>query len=391
MRLLQVFRGGEDFRSTYLRAESRKHASQIVSMAERLWGDTDPMTAELRIRCAMFEHTDLKSSLPPADLTRIYDVFSDCFATINAAWRSGMVPNSVWIEFVNEFSAELRQATEFFAQSDRVKAESLSKTRAEYWHSATHETGLREAWEVAFSSPDPLPLTSMHQLLHNYLAIPFRSHDLRVVMDAVKFAYEKFIPLRKRVSESVNREITYRLALQITTLPINNLLVREDISPEDEAWLVELAEDLAIQLWDSTLRKRLFDSNSGARHDPEESDLAFLASLMRAQLSVLEHQHLASKALDETLQQTATTVRVAWETYAHLLKQNTTSSGDLVSARTDARRFTEFGEFAGRAKGLARAYDQELTQETRDTLTTSFSSVEAIQRSLGADPKSRES
>jgi hypothetical protein len=82
---------------------------------------------------------------------------------------------------------------------------------------------------------------------------------------------------------------------------------------------------------------------------------------------------------------------VAWETYAHLLKQNTTSSGDLVSARTDARRFTEFGEFAGRAKGLARAYDQELSQETRDTLTTSFSSVEAIQRSLGADPKSRES
>lgn len=384
MTILRVFHNGDDFRSSYLEAECRKDAKQIVQIAKHLWGEADPLTVILNMSSAAMELADLRDTLDPASMRIAQNVLIDGYATIYAAWHSGIVHDGVWIGLVNEHSAELRQAIEHIEKRDRQQAQTLRETHWNYWRSVTKETGLSGDWRRAFSdleSADPLPATGMNVLFHNYLALPFRSDDRQEVMEALKFSSNKLIPLRKRVMASRMSERPYRVSLQTTARPVHDLLMQRQLTAKDEAWLFATAAKLETQLREETaLGRHFFDGTPRAPRDLNQSDLNFLGSLLRVQVSLLERGFNPSPKFDLTLERAANTIDVAWQTYSQLLAQEAKQAGAAVSGPPDTRQFAEFRDYERRVKTVAESSAPTVSEQT----------IESVNESLHRSKVSRE-
>lgn len=390
MRILQVFRGGEDFASTYLKNKCREESDQIVRIAGILWGDSDPMTVFLRMHSTVFRHSDFKNALPSMDRTLLYEGFVSDFASLFDAWESGLVPDGVWISSIFEFSSELRQALEHLEHTGLLPTGSAHDIPARYWNSATNETGLRDSWSLAFSGSSHLPLTSMHMLFHNYLAIPFRSSNPREILDALTFSWEKLVPLRHQVAKIMGREASYRRTLQTVALPIDTLIKRDDISSEIKLRLADMAKDLEMQLKDTSYWRYHFTNSSDDKRDPSEADLIFLSCLARIQIVLLEYQQSADTPRSQMFRQASDTIRVVWKTFARIHRVQAAQRRDSIRTGPETTRFNELAGYEKRFRDIAESYHPILPREINTYIAEQLAYISDIRGTLSSDSDSNQ-
>jgi len=131
----------------------------------------------------------------------------------------------------------------------------------------------------------------------------------------------------------------------------------------------ELAQDL---------RRNDPTKHESLKRDPNQSDLNFLSALARAQVSILEHQHVSSIPIDRITNEAAITVNVAWKTYRRVLEQEANVASGKVSVSPGTRRFTEFADYLDRIRKISDSNPEAVTKEVEKLLSEADTDRRAV-------------